>query len=175
MTFAGPLVVMETLNQVGFGPMQMPCTTAGVLTLTLTTRPVGMGSTGTFERSPEVLVTELATQHCVLGDPGLAICHQVWSEIVPRIGTVCPTISTPTDEKSVPGPKRQLAFTVLAITMGPESVAVTASVAVAVGVTGVSVKVSVGTIGAVLVALESGARYMLKEVGRDGSEATGMG
>jgi hypothetical protein len=59
--------------------------------------------------------------------------------------------------------------------MGPVRVAVTASVAVAVGVTGVSVKVSVGTIAAVLVAVESGARYMLKEVGKDGSEATGMG
>ena len=37
-------------------------------------------------------------KYLVPGDHGLSICHQLWSEIVPRIGTAGPTIRAPTAE-----------------------------------------------------------------------------
>jgi len=103
MTFAGPLVVMETWKEVGFGPPQVHGTTAGVEMDTPVTRPVGMARTGTLDRSPEVIVTELATQHCVPSDHGLVICHQLLVGNVPRIGTVFPTIRAPPTGNPCPG------------------------------------------------------------------------
>ena len=128
-----------------------------------------MARTGTLERSPEVVVTELATQHCVLVDHGLVICHQLRSEIVPRIGTVWSTIKAPTDRNSVPGPKRQLALTVLAVIMGAESVAVAVMVGVSVEVgLAVGVRVSVAVSAGVAVAGSRVRRHVHAEGGRQG-------
>ena len=168
---------MDTMNDVAFGPPQVPWITAGVVTVTVMTNPVGMGTMGTSERLPDVLVTAFETQHFVPIADELSICHQEWSAIVPRMGTVCPTFNAPTDKNAVPGPKRQLASSVFGVTIAAEEVGfgVEVGVDVMVGVevgtagAGAGVSVEVGTVP------PTGAINMLKAVARSRLDATGMG
>ena len=112
---------MEILNEVGLvvSPSQELWMTAGADMVRAVTRPEGIGSTGTWERSPEAVTAESGTQHCVLPKVGISIFHQVCTRIVPRIWAFLPSRSVVIEEKEVPGPKRQAASSVLGVTAGP--------------------------------------------------------
>lgn len=83
--------------------------------------------------------------------------------------TVLPTASPPTEENSVPGPKRQLGASVFGVTIGVAEVGLDADVGVSKGPEGGGTGVKEG------MKSMTGAMNRLKEVGRAGFEATGTG
>ncbi len=84
---------MEILKEVGLvvSLSQELWMTAGADMVSAVTSPEGIGSTGTWERSPEVVTAESETQHCILLEGGISIFHQVWSLVVPRIWAILPS------------------------------------------------------------------------------------
>ncbi len=107
--------------------------------------------------------------------------------MVAWMGTMAPKFNPPTEEYPVPGPKRQLAGTVFGVTMGVVEVGLDAAVGEAVELDSAvgeavlldtAVGVFVGPSGDGVsegVITMTGAMNMLKEVGRSGFEATGIG
>jgi hypothetical protein len=103
------------------------------------------------------------------------------------MGTVLPKASPPTEINPTPGPNRQLVASAFGVTIGEVEVGTGTDVGVSEGTMGGDVGVSEGIIGvseginggdvgvSVGIKAMTGAMNMLKEVGRSGFEATGIG